>query len=271
MMMKVVYSPECLGYDIPGHPESPERVRRIHDALKEAGYTFIHAGPASKEDVLLVHTPEHYNKIRKGSYGSADVPMIDIKYPLLAAGVTIKASDELSFALTRPPGHHASSSLEEGFCYFNNVAIAVKKRGQKTAILDLDVHHGNGTQDIFMGSRNVIYVSLHQVPLYPMTGTRSQLNCHNFPLFPGTTEDAYMKNLEKALEVVSRFRPEILAVSMGFDTYEKDPLGGQKVTAKGFGRIGKMISGLGLPTFIALEGGYSSDIGTLCRSFLDGF
>jgi acetoin utilization deacetylase AcuC-like enzyme len=270
-MMKAVYSPECLGYDVPGHPEDPGRVRRIYESLKEGGYKFIQAGPASKEDVLLVHTPEHFNKMRKGSYGSDDVPVIDMKYPLLAAGVTIKASEELSFGLTRPPGHHASSGQEAGFCYFNNVAIAVKKRAQKTAILDLDVHHGNGTQDIFMGARDVIYVSLHQVPLYPMTGTRSHLNCHNFPLFPGTTEDAYMKNLEKALAEVSRFRPEILAVSMGFDTYEKDPLGGQKVTANGFGKIGKMVAALGLPTFVALEGGYSPDIGTLCKNFLDGF
>jgi acetoin utilization deacetylase AcuC-like enzyme len=271
MMMKVVYSPECLGYDVPGHPESPERVRRIYESLKAGGYKFIHAGPASKEDVLLVHTQEHYNKIRKGNYGSTDVPVIDIKYPLLSAGVTLKASEELSFALTRPPGHHAGKSQEDGFCYFNNVAIAVKKRNQKTAILDLDIHHGNGTQSIFMGSGSVIYVSLHQVPLYPMTGMRSELNCSNFPLFPGTTEDGYMKNLEKALDVVSKFRPEILAVSMGFDTYEKDPLGGQKVTEKGFGKIGKMIAALSLPTFVTLEGGYSEDIGTLCKSFMDGF
>ena len=270
-MMKVVYSPECLEYDTPGHPENPERVRLIHEALKAAGYSFSTAAPATKEDILLVHTKEHYEKIAKGNYGSMDTPRIDVKYPLLAAGVTLKASRELSFALTRPPGHHAGIQTEEGFCYFNNLAIAVKKLGRKTAILDLDVHHGNGTKEIFLGKKDVIYVSLHQLPLYPMSGFKSKENSYSYPLFPDTSEEDYIKTLEKALLVVQAFGPELLAVSMGFDTYEKDPLAGQRITEKGYQKIGRMVSGLNLPTFIALEGGYSKDIGRLCCNFLESF
>jgi acetoin utilization deacetylase AcuC-like enzyme len=270
--MQVVYSPKCLGYRIPGHPECPERVEAIHKELKSAGYRFTEPEPARKEDVLLVHSEEHYNTIEKADYDSFETPPIDITHPLLAAGAAIKASEKLGFALTRPPGHHASRDLAEGFCYFNNIAIAVKKLEKKTAILDIDVHHGNGTQSIFMGNKNVLYVSLHQAPLYPMTGLKSELNCHNYPLFPDTSESDYLKTLEKALQVIQSNRPEVLAISMGFDTFGGDPLAGQKLTEKGYGKMGRMISALNIPTFITLEGGYNVEkIGILCRNFLDGF
>ncbi len=269
--MQIVYSPQCLGYETPGHPESPARVGRIHDVLKDNGFSFIRAGPARKEDVLLAHSKEHYELVRSGGYAGFETPPIDIRFPLLAAGVTIKAAERLGFALTRPPGHHAGRSTLGGFCYFNNIAIAVRKLRRRTAILDLDTHHGNGTQDIFLGDDSVLYASLHQAPLYPGTGLSSERNCHNFPLFPATDEGTYMKTLGKALGVVRGFRPDLLAVSMGFDTYEGDPLAGQKVTEKGYARIGGMLKGLGLPTFITLEGGYSEKTGELCLSFLKGF
>ncbi|MBN2330349.1 MAG: histone deacetylase [Candidatus Aenigmarchaeota archaeon] len=266
--MQVVYSPECLEYAIPGHPESPARVERIHDVLKENGFGFIGAEPAGKRDILLVHTPGHFELVKSKDYSGIETPPIDIKYPLLAAGVTIRAAERLGFALTRPPGHHAGRDSLEGFCYFNNIAIAVRKLGRRTAILDLDTHHGNGTQEIFMGDERVLYVSLHQSPLYPGTGLRSERNCHNFPLYPGTGEGTYLRTLEKALGMVGGFRPELLAVSMGFDTYKGDPLAGQQVTEQGFGKIGRMVGSLGLPAFVALEGGYSENIGELCLSFL---
>ncbi len=270
--MQVVYSPECLKYGTPGHPECPERVTAIYNELKSAGYSFTEPVPAKKEDILLVHSEEHYNTVEKADYPCIETPPIDIKYPLLSAGATIKASEILGFALTRPPGHHAGRDVLEGFCYFNNIAIAVKKLGKKTAILDLDVHHGNGTESIFRGQGNVIYVSLHQTPLYPMTGFKSDGNCYNYPLFPDTSEKDYIKTLEKALQVVDSSNPEILAVSMGFDTFIGDPLSGQKLTEKGYENIGRMIKELNIPAFMTLEGGYAVEkIGKLCRSFLGSF
>jgi acetoin utilization deacetylase AcuC-like enzyme len=269
--MLIVYSPQCLGYETPGHPESPERIRRMHEVLREKGFRFAAAEPATMEDVLLVHTRKHFENVRDRVYAGIETPPIDVKYPLLAAGVAIKASEKLGFALTRPPGHHAGRESQQGFCYFNNIAIAVKKLGKKTAILDIDTHHGNGTQDIFLGKRGVLYVSVHQSPLYPMTGLRSKANCMNFPLFPGTSEEDYLRTLEKALEEVRGFDPEVLAVSMGFDTYRGDPLSGQMVTLKGYEEMGRMVRDLGLPTFMTLEGGYSGDAGKLCYAFLRRF
>jgi len=268
--MQVVFSPVCLEYSFTGHPESPERIRRIRDALKAAGFGFVAAGAATEEDVLLAHEREHLERVRSGSYSDPDTPPLGMRFPLAAAGAAIKAAQVLGFALTRPPGHHAGRSFLGGFCYFNNIAIAVRKLGKRTAILDLDVHHGNGTQDIFLGDDKVLYVSLHQVPHYPGTGLRSEGNCRNFPLPPGTEESAYLKTLEKALSTVALFKPEILAVSMGFDTYAGDPLGGQRITEKGFGTIGRMVKALNMPTFVVLEGGYSGKTGELCLSFLEG-
>jgi acetoin utilization deacetylase AcuC-like enzyme len=269
LIMIIVYSPDCLGYEIPGHPESPLRVKRIYETLLEKGFSFKNAEPATEDDILLVHTPEHFDMVKRKEYSGFETPPIDIKYPLLAAGAAIKAADVLGFALTRPPGHHAGRNSLEGFCYFNNIAIAVKKLDKRTAILDLDTHHGNGTQEIFLGNKDVTYISLHQSPLYPMTGLRSEKNCHNFPLLPGTDENTYMKTLEKALDVVKKFRPDLLAVSMGFDTYKGDPLAGQQVSEHGYARMGKMIHELDMPTFIALEGGYSGQIGEVCCNFLN--
>jgi acetoin utilization deacetylase AcuC-like enzyme len=267
--MHIVYSPLCLGYDIPGHPEGPERVKAVYDALQSAGYKFVAPEPATERDIILVHSKEHYETVKKADYAGIETPPIDIKYPLMAAGAAIKASEVLGFALTRPPGHHAGRDTFGGFCYFNNMAIAVKRLGKRTAILDMDVHHGNGTQSIFLGDRGVLYVSLHQAPLYPMTGLKSEQNCHNFPLFPDTDEKTYLKTLEKALEVVGSFRPEVLAVSMGFDTFDGDPLAGQHLTENGYGKMGEMIKDLNLPTFMTLEGGYVVEkIGGLCSKFL---
>ena len=268
--MLVVYPPECIGYNTPGHPESPEMVLSIHRELKSAGYKFTECFPAKKEDILIVHSGNHYEKIQKAEYQGFETPPIDIKYPLLSAGAAIKASEKLGFALTRPPGHHASRDTQEGFCYFNNIAIAVKKLGKKTAILDIDVHHGNGTQAIFLGDSRVSYHSLHQAPLYPMSGLKSEQNCHNYPLFPDTDEATYMKTLEKALQVIEMRRPEMIAVSMGFDTYEKDPLVGQKITMEGYEKIGRMIKDMNIPVFVVLEGGYSPDIGMLAVRFFNG-
>ena len=105
-----------------------------------------------------------------------------------------------------------------------------------------------------------------------MSGFKSEQNCHNFPLFPDTDENTYIKTLEKALQVIGSYNPEVLAISMGFDTFEGDPLAGQKLTEKGYEKIGKMIKGINLPTFITLEGGYNVEkIGDLCKSFLSSF
>ena len=270
--MKIVFDPNCLEYNIPGHPESPERVKRIVETLGD-NFSFLKPSPVTEEGIEKVHTKEHWKNVRDGNYFDADTPAIEIKYPLLSAGSAIKAAEVLGFSVSRPPGHHAKKASVGGFCYFNNLAIAVKHvllKYKKVAILDIDVHHGDGTQDIFLGNKNVLYCSIHQSPLFPGTGLKSEQNCINFPLPAGTTEEVYLKYLGMCLKEIKKFRPNLLAVSAGFDTYEKDPLAGFKLEIETYKKIGQKIKELGLPTFFVLEGGYSEDIGILAKKFIEG-
>jgi len=274
--MLVVFSEQCLEYSFPFHPESAERVKSIYDSLERNGFRFVNTKLASKDEVLKVHTAEHFKKIESGNYFDPDTPIIDIKYPLLAAGTAIKAAKLQGFALARPPGHHAGKNFLGGFCYLNNIAIAVKALNKKrTAILDIDAHHGNGTEDIFFNDKQTLYVSLHQSSLYPGTGLKSEANCFNFPLPRKTEEKRYLKTLSKALEKVVDFNPDIVAVSLGFDTYYKDPLSDFELKEKSYEKIAKMlrkaIDSINAKCFVVLEGGYSKEIGKLALSFFKNF
>ena len=205
MFMKVVFSGKCLEYDTPGHPESSERVRRTYEMLKGSKvFEFIKPKECSRQDLLLVHSPHLVDIIKHGKFSNLETPSFpDIyNYAKLSAGGAILAmeialKEGKAFSLMRPPGHHASRNEFEGFCYFNNIAIAVMralKKVGKVAILDIDVHHGNGTQEIFLGKKRVVYVSLHQYGfIYPGTGKHSEDNCYNYPLESGTGEEEYLQ------------------------------------------------------------------------------
>jgi acetoin utilization deacetylase AcuC-like enzyme len=282
IFMKIVFSPECLEYGGGGHPESPERVKRIYEAIKDK-YEFVRPAPCSDKELELVHSKALIEKVRRQdpSVFDSDTPNYQgiFNYAKLSVGAAIRAMElalkrEKAFSLMRPPGHHSGRDFLGGFCYFNNIAIAVKKaleRVGKAAILDIDCHHGNGTQDIFLGRPGVLYVSIHQSPLYPGTGLRSEGNCINFPIPPHTGEREYLSVLEKAIKQIREFGPEFLGVSAGFDTYRGDPLTQMGLEKESYGRIGEIISGLGLPGFAVLEGGYSREIGECVRNFLNGY
>ena len=270
--MRFVFDRACLEYKKEGHPESPDRVKYIVDALE--GNDFLKPSHVSEEDIEKVHTKEHWKKVRSQDYFDADTPPIDLKYTLLSAGSAIKAAEVLGFSISRPPGHHAGRSFLGGFCYLNNVAIAIRKvlpKYKTAAILDIDIHHGNGTQDIFLGNKNVLYCSIHQSPLFPGTGLSSEQNCINFPLPARTGEEIYLENLEKCIFEIKRFRPGLLAVSAGFDTFENDPIGGFGLKKESYTKIGRMIKSLGIPTFFVLEGGYSQEVGELVLKLVEGF
>lgn len=268
--MIIVFSPKCLEYSEIGHPESPIRVGDSYQFLKDKNFEFVEPEPAQEKDLFLVHTKRLVEEVKNERILDPDTPNIkDIyNYALLSAGGAIKAMElaltgEKSFSLMRPPGHHAGKDFCGGFCYFNNIAIAVAKaleKVKKAAILDIDCHHGNGTENIFLGKNNVLYVSLHQSPLYPGTGLKSQFNVFNFPLSPETTEKEYLESLDKGLKKISDFQPDVLAISAGFDTYKKDPITMFNLGIETYQKIGKKISDLNLPTFAVLEGGYSSDL-----------
>jgi acetoin utilization deacetylase AcuC-like enzyme len=176
-----------------------------------------------------------------------------------------------AFALCRPPGHHAGKANCAGYCYINNAAVAanwLSKQG-KTAILDIDYHAGNGTQEIFYDRADALTISIHADPdfEYPYytgyadeTGAGTGLGYHrSFPLPAGTDDKTYLETLEKAIVLIAKYSPAFLVISAGMDLYEGDPLGKFKISREGIRQISKKIAGLGLPTLVVMEGGYNND------------
>ncbi|MEM2884112.1 MAG: hypothetical protein QXN08_01120 [Nitrososphaerales archaeon] len=276
--MKIIFSERCLEYGS-WHIESPHRVRKAYEVLRQEGYEFLTPTPASEEDVLRVHAQEYVNKLKSGLLADADTPAYEgiYEYARLAAGGAILAAQTNGFSLMRPPGHHAGrggaalGAHTRGFCYLNNIAIAVKYINRPALILDIDGHHGNGTQEIFQGYTDVTYISLHRYPNYPGTGLTSVGNCLNYPLWADCGEEEYLKTLKDALQNCKSNRFEVVAVSAGFDTYRGD-LASLNLTESTYRKIGRLIKSLNKPTFFVLEGGYlGEELGRSIHNLITGF
>lgn len=202
----------------------------------------------------------------------------------LSAAEAIAEGERATFALCRPPGHHAGKDYAGGYCFINNASVAanwLSAKG-KVALLDIDYHCGNGTQDIFYDRADVLTISIHADPHfeYPYyagyaneTGAGAGLGYHkNFPLAKGTDDARYLSALEEALDLIRSFAPNYLVVSAGMDIYADDPLGTIKVTTEGIGQIGKRVATLDLPTVIVMEGGYNNEmLGRNLVKFLSAF
>ena len=311
--MVIVYSPRCLDYAAPGHPENPERVRSAVAQLHKEFHTWVTPEPCAEADILRVHTRAMLDAVRTGTFSDADTPFFPQIFELarLAAGGAILAAERAragtpAFSLMRPPGHHAERDRIMGFCYFNNLAIAVarnlevrtanpstrdtKGSGQpsdtmmdKVAILDFDCHHGNGTEDIFRGNDRVLFVSLHQSPGYPGTGITSEGNCINYALPPDTGPEEFLDALDESLSRIREFQPDLLGVSAGFDAYRGDPITQMGLETETFREVGRRIadftrlakSAVGdaraLPCFAVLEGGYSREFPHCVEEFVGGW
>jgi acetoin utilization deacetylase AcuC-like enzyme len=202
----------------------------------------------------------------------------------LSAAAVAATGNQSTFALCRPPGHHAGKDYAGGYCFINNAAVAANwlSTKRKVALLDVDYHCGNGTQDIFYDRADVLTISIHADPHfeYPYyagyaeeTGVGPGLGFHkNFPLEKGTDDTRYLLALEEALRLIREFAPEYLVISAGMDIYAEDPLGKIQVSTEGIGEIGKRISALGLPTVIVMEGGYNNEaLGRNMVEFLSSF
>jgi acetoin utilization deacetylase AcuC-like enzyme len=202
----------------------------------------------------------------------------------LSAAQAVRDGARAAFALCRPPGHHAGRANCGGYCYLNNAALAAHFASQegRVAVLDVDYHAGNGTQDIFYTRSDVLSLSLHADPAfeYPYfsgyadeRGAQTGFGYHyNFPLPAGTQDARYLSTLDQALDLVTKFKPVCLVISAGMDIYETDPLGKIRISGRGIGEIGRRIAALGLPSVIVLEGGYdTAALGRNVVNFLTPF
>jgi acetoin utilization deacetylase AcuC-like enzyme len=273
----------------PGHAERPERavaMTVVADHWRALGASLIEPEPATVDQLCRVHDRAYVESIASTS-GQAvmldpDTYTSPESYDVarLAAGAAIVATERVldgsvsrALALVRPPGHHAGSASARGFCLFNNVAVAcahARAMGvQRVAIVDVDVHHGNGTQEIFEGDPRVLYVSLHQFPHYPGTGWAAQVGLGdgvgftvNVPLDAGATDGDYDVVFRTwVVPMLARFQPGLILVSAGYDAHEQDPLGGMRVTEEGFALMTRHITDVadqccGGRVVMVTEGGY---------------
>ncbi|MBR9679049.1 MAG: histone deacetylase [Nanoarchaeota archaeon] len=250
--MKTYYHPDFLKYKHALHSESPERLKGILKKVKT-----LLPKKYGEEILLLAHTQEHINHIKSGALIDRDTPNNPGMHAiaLKSAECAITAAENNGFSLARPPGHHAGPDYAMGFCYYNNIAIAAKYLKKNVLIIDLDVHHGNGTQDIIKNDEKIHYLGLHQNPAYPGTGITSELNYSNYPLQLGTTGKEYLKILTHALDKL-KFKPEHVGISIGFDTYYKENLASLNLMLEDYEKIGKLLSERLENVFCVLEGGY---------------
>jgi acetoin utilization deacetylase AcuC-like enzyme len=263
------------------HAERPERLRVLHERLPG----FVEGHAAAREQIERVHSHEYVAAVEAiqddvwldpDTYAGATT----WEAARLAAGCTIEAVRRGGFALVRPPGHHALRTLAMGFCIFGNVAIGARFAQDeiglaRVAIVDFDVHHGNGTDAMFREDDSVLFVSLHQWPFYPGTGGpgTSDESTLNLPLPAGSTDADYVRAFSEAVEPsVRAFEPDLLLVSAGFDAHVDDPLGQMELTAAGFRELARRCAALAPRTAAVLEGGYNLDtLPGLVEAALEGF
>lgn len=287
----------------PGHPECPERLAGILDMLAATGLgektVSIETRPATEEEIVLVHARPYFEAVKATSGREfteldADTSACEVSFDAALAGsggLVCSADSVLSgeidaaFVLCRPPGHHAERDRAMGFCLFNHVAVAaahlVSNRGiGKVAVIDWDVHHGNGTQHIFYDSSQVLYFSVHQFPFYPGTGSLKELGYEkglghtvNVPCPSMLGDEDYLRIFGEILApVMEQYRPEFILVSAGFDAYQADPLGGMLLTSRGFARLTRFALELaekhcGGKIAFVLEGGYNTaEMGPIARA-----
>lgn len=283
--MKIITDKRCTEYRKAGHPERPQRISASVEKLTsqtELPIDWLEPLTVSDEPILRAHTREHLDSLSQSADFDADTPA----YPGIAeharrsVGSALHAlklcrEGEIAFSLIRPPGHHATKKTPMGFCYLNNIAITVLEARatgtNRVAVFDFDVHHGNGTEDILLDRDACAFFSVHQWPAYPGSGENHRgKNCFNFPVSPNMPAEAYRAACSMALEELKKFKPDLVAVSAGFDSYKGDPLCQQNMGAEDFHWLGKTIRDLNIPTFSLLEGGYSKALPELIFSYLKG-
>ncbi|NBQ24915.1 MAG: histone deacetylase [Verrucomicrobia bacterium] len=285
--LTVFFDPRCSTYSHPGHPERPERVILTVERLSRQQHLPIiwqQPDSVSKTASIRAHHQSYYEAL---SSSTSDFDEDTPYYPgihdhaLRAAGGALGAmkvalSGKPAFSLMRPPGHHALPERAMGFCYLNSMAIAVLEAlrlgAKKVAVIDFDVHHGNGTETILHGCPGIMFASVHQSPCYPGSGLAHRSpNIFNYPVPPDSMPAVYREAFAEALARLTAFDPDLVGVSAGFDAYRLDPLAQQHLEKDDYHWIGTQIKALSRPVFGVLEGGYSEDLGQLVEAFLLGW
>jgi acetoin utilization deacetylase AcuC-like enzyme len=286
-MIALLANPAQIGHQANGHPERPERVAAVIEAIAKSDLGLVAEPAPDAPEALIqrVHDSSYVAMLDRaassgGGYLDPDTYITELSMVAArtAAGAVVESVHRVldgkaqhALAVVRPPGHHAEPAKAMGFCLLNNIGIglvAARERGiRRIAVLDFDVHHGNGTQHSFENDAEVFYASTHQFPFYPGTGRASERGAHgnvlNVPLPAGTSDRAFLGAWEKKIgPALDAFRPELLLVSAGFDAHEDDPLAGLDVTTDGYRELARMIktwatSYSGGHSVWALEGGYN--------------
>jgi acetoin utilization deacetylase AcuC-like enzyme len=284
--MYVITDERCLAYHSPGHPERPARVKDTLAKLRAQDELQIEwREPSEPSDAIveLGHSKSHLASLRApGADFDGDTPaypQID-EHARRGVGGALDAlkfalDGELAFSLLRPPGHHATRDRAMGFCYLSSIGLSVlhaaKNLGKRVAVFDFDVHHGNGTEALLLDQENVAFFSIHQHPCYPGTGVTDQgSNCFNFPVPPRTPREDYRAILSRALASLVKWKPDLIAVSAGFDAYVHDPIAQETLSVDDFRELGDEIRRQGIPFYSVLEGGYSDDLPDLVFAYLNG-
>ena len=294
MKVGLVYDPIYLEHDTGTHPENPRRLKAVMELLEKEGLLsrlhMLSPRKATTEELALAHAREHIQRVEAmarggGGWADADTFVSPRSYEvaLYAAGGVLRGLEAVmggevdsAFCLVRPPGHHASFWQGAGFCLFNNLAIAAKYAlnhwVQRLLIVDFDVHHGNGTQDLFYTDPHVLYFSTHQVPLYPGTGSLEERGARegegitiNVPLPPGCGDEEFLQAYQEVLlPATKRFGPELVLVSAGYDAHWRDSIASMALSVKGYARITRLLKEMAQDLcqgrlLFALEGGYDLD------------
>lgn len=283
--MTIITDEHCTGYARPGHPERPQRIAATVERLKkqtDLALAWVAPTSAIDEPILRAHAPAVLARLEVPEDFDADTPFFEhisryARASVAAALDALKLAREgkTVFSLMRPPGHHATREKSMGFCYLNNIAIAALEAhatgAKRIAVFDFDVHHGNGTEDILLNRPGIEFFSVHEHPAYPGTGAENRgRNCFNYPVGPGTPRLTYRAKLAHALDDLRSFRPDLVAVSAGFDAYLRDPLADGTLLPEDFHWLGQTLRALNVPFFTLLEGGYSRDLPELILAYLQG-
>lgn len=276
--MEVLFNHKFLNHNHGSYAEGPYRIESFLSSTGEVD--------CNGEDLItLVHSDAHLNSVRDACRRHqimAEVQLTPQSYEAAcsAVGLTIMAAQNCDFAVVRPPGHHAKKNRADGFCFFNNMAIAVQSlvnEGKKVFILDIDGHHGDGTQRIFYQSDRVLFCSVHQQNAYPWSGEVDETGegagkgyTMNFPLPAGSGDMELLEAVDKAMQKAEKFRPDAVGVSAGFDGYVEDRLLDLNYTLDGYYKVGKRLSNSFNHIFAVLEGGYHLDIRKCADHFIKG-